>query len=386
MFGHRIKLFKLFGFEVRLDASWLFLAALIVWSLAIGVFPQTAPGLTATRYWWMGVAGAVGLFASIVLHELSHSLVANWYRLPMRGITLFIFGGVAEMGGEPESPKVEFLMAIAGPIASIVIGGICAFWANAASGRWPVEIVAVLSYLGWINLVLAAFNLIPAFPLDGGRILRSILWHFQKDLRSATRIASRIGWVFGFAMMAFGAWKFLNGNIVGGMWYFLIGMFLQRASRSSYQQVLLRQMLAGEPMQHYMKANPITVRPYISVREFVEDFIYRYHYRTFPVVTDSSEVVGCVGIHDVKKVPREEWDRHTVREIARPVTDANTIEPDADALRALTKMQDVGADGLLVTDHGRLLAIVSLRDLLKLLAAKLDLEGEWSGLPRGTHS
>jgi Zn-dependent protease/CBS domain-containing protein len=382
MFGHRLKLFKLFGFEIRLDPSWFFMAMLIVWSLAAGMFPGMVPGLPMQTYWWMGVAGALGLFGSIVFHELSHSLVAKHYHLPMRGITLFIFGGVAEMGGEPESPKVEFLMAIAGPIASIVMGTAFVLLARAGAETWAPALVGVIAYLGWINLVLAAFNMIPAFPLDGGRVLRSILWHFQGDVRRSTRIASRIGAGFGFALMVFGGWQLLQGRLIGGLWYFLIGMFLQQASRASYEQVLLRSALAGEPVQHFMKANPVTVPPYISVRDLVEDFIYRYHFRTFPVVADTGEVIGCVGTGDVKTIPREEWDRHTVREIARPVSETNMIEPGTDALDALAKMRNAGTNGLLVTDHGRLLAIVSMRDLLKLLAAKLDLEGDWSGLPR----
>lgn len=386
MLGHRLKLFKLFGFEVRLDPSWFFMAALIVWSLATGVFPNTTPGLPARDYWWMGVAGALGLFGSIVVHELCHSLVANRYHLPMHGITLFIFGGVAEMGGEPENPKVEFLMAIAGPIASIVLGFMFALLKGVGSDSLPRVAIGVISYLAWINMALAAFNLIPAFPLDGGRMLRSALWFFQGDLRRATRIAARIGSGFGLAMMLLGGWQLFSGNVIAGIWYFLIGMFLQQASQSSYKQVLLRSVLAGEPVQHFMKANPVTVRPYISIRELVDDFIYRYHFHMFPVVTESGEVVGCVGTSEVKQIPREEWDRHTVREIAKPVTAANTIAPETDALNALAKMRETGSSDLLVTDHGRLLAIVSMRDLMKLLAAKLDLEGDWSGLPRPASS
>jgi Zn-dependent protease/CBS domain-containing protein len=349
------------------------------------VFPETIPGLPSSRYWWMGVAGALGLFGSIVFHELSHSLVAKHYRLPMRGITLFIFGEVAEMGGEPESPKVEFLMAIAGPIASVVLGLGFTLLGHTAANIWPPALIGVLAYLGWINLVLAGFNMIPAFPLDGGRVLRSALWYLQHDVRRATRIASRIGVGFGFVLMGLGAWQFLQGHGIGGLWYFLIGMFLQQASRASYEQVLLRSALSGEPLEHFMKANPVTVSPYTSVRELVEDYIYRYHFRMFPVVTETGQVVGYVGASDVKQIPHEEWDSHTVGEIARPVTEANTIHPGTDALNALAKMREAGASGLLVTDHGRLLAIVSMRDLLKLLATKLDLEGDWSGLPRRAH-
>src|SRR5262249_38068483 len=163
----RIKLFKLFGFEVRLDASWLFIAVLIVWSLATGLFPSQYPMLSPGAYWWMAFVGALGLFGSIVFHEMCHSLVANHYQLPMKGITLLIFGGVAEMGGEPQSPKVEFLMALAGPVSSLVLGAMFYGLRMAGAGAWPTEIVGVLAYLSWINIVLALFNLVPAFPLDG---------------------------------------------------------------------------------------------------------------------------------------------------------------------------------------------------------------------------
>ena len=385
MFSRRITLFKVFGFAVRIDASWIFMAMLVIWSLAAGVFPSQYRGLAPTTYLWMGIIGAFGLFGSIVVHELCHSLVANHYKLPMRGITLFIFGGVAEMEGEPESPKVEFLMAIAGPLASVVIG--CVFWVvkNAGGGAWPTEVVGVVSYLSWINWILAAFNMIPAFPLDGGRVLRSALWYFQNDLRRATHTASRIGNGFAIALMIFAAYQLFNGNFVPAVWYFLIGMFLQNAARSSYEQVLLRSVLAGEPIEHFMKPNPVTVPPWISIRDFVDQYIYRYAFRMFPVVNASGEVAGCVSTSDVKRVPREEWDRHTVQEVAKPSSEANTVSPDTDALQALEKMRKAGASGLLVADHGRLLAIVSLKDLLKLLSAKVDLEGDWSGLPRQTN-
>jgi len=385
MFGKGFTLFKLFGFEVRLDASWFFIALLVVWSLATGVFPFQYSGLTMASYWWMGVAGALGLFISIVLHELSHSLVARFHNLKMNGITLFIFGGVAEMAGEPESPKVEFTMAIAGPIASIIIGLAFHLMRLAGGAVWPIQVLGVLAYLAWINFILAAFNLVPAFPLDGGRVLRSALWHFQGDLRRATRTASRIGTAFGFALMLFGVYQLFHGYMIGAIWYFLIGMFLKQASQRSYEQLLLRTMLAGEPVEHFMKANPVTVSPGMSIRELVNDYIYRYHYRMYPVVTDEGQVAGSVSTNDVKMVPREEWDRHTVREVTRPASEANTIGPDTDALKALAKMRESGSSGLMVTDHGRLLAIVSLKDLLRLLAAKLDLEGEWSGIPRGAN-
>jgi Zn-dependent protease/CBS domain-containing protein len=382
MFGKRITLFRVFGFEVRLDASWIVIASLLTWSLATAVFPSAVPGLDRRAYWWMGVAGALGLFGSIVVHELCHSLVANHYKLPMRGITLFIFGGVAEMGGEPQSPKVEFLMAIAGPAASIVIGLL--FHAiHAAAGGWPAALAGVVAYLGWINWVLAAFNLIPAFPLDGGRVLRAALWHFKGNLTRATRIASSIGSGFGFLLMAFALYQLLRGYLISALWYFLIGTFLRKASRTSYEQLVLKSALQGEPVRRFMRPDPVTVSPDLSLRQLVEDYLYRYDFKLYPVVTESQDLIGCVTASDIKHVPREEWDQHRVSEVVKPCAAENTISPDTDALKALTKIQQTGGGGLLVTDHNHLLAIVSPRDVLNFLAAKLELEGRRMALPYG---
>ncbi|MCK5276199.1 MAG: site-2 protease family protein, partial [Alphaproteobacteria bacterium] len=217
MFGRGIPLFRILGFQVKLDASWLILAVLVTWSLAAGYFPARYEGLSGPTYLWMGVAGALGLFASIVFHELSHSLVARRYGMQIRGITLFIFGGVAEMEDEPPTAKAEFLMAIAGPIASAVLSvsfNILGDFGVRMGMAAPVP--AVLGYLSFINMLLAAFNLVPAFPLDGGRMLRAVLWGWKGDLRWATRIAANAGASFGFALIAFGLFNIITGNLIGG--------------------------------------------------------------------------------------------------------------------------------------------------------------------------
>ena len=213
MFEHRVTLFKLFGFEVRVDASWLFLALLITWTLATGYFPYQQPHLRTADYWWMGIASALGLFVSIVLHECSHSVVARRFGLPMKGITLFIFGGVAEMGEEPPNAKTEFLMAIAGPITSIVLGGIFYVVYQIGKTVWPVPVTAVIAYLAGINWLLAAFNLIPAFPLDGGRVLRSALWYWRGNLGSATKVASQAGSAFGIILIVLGGVAVVGGQL-----------------------------------------------------------------------------------------------------------------------------------------------------------------------------
>lgn len=374
MFGSRITLFKLLGFEVRIDISWIIIAVLIVWSLAQGVFPLYDKTLSPLTYWLLGVGGAIGLFASIIFHELSHSLVARRFGLPMRGITLFIFGGVAEMDDEPSSPKAEFLMAIAGPLASIGIGALCLGLLSLIRGIWPRPSELILNYLGTINLILAAFNLLPAFPLDGGRVFRSLLWRWKGDVRWATRVASQVGSGFGLFLIFLGVFSVLGGGLVGGIWWALIGLFLRSASKMSYQNVLVRSALEGESVKRFMKTDPVTVSGDTTVDHLVEDFIYKYHYKMFPVINDSRPL-SCVSINDVKSVPREEWDHHTVKELAKPCSTDNTISMDEDAIKALTVMNKTGSSRLMVVDHGgKLIGMVAMRDLMRFLALKLDLD------------
>jgi Zn-dependent protease/CBS domain-containing protein len=375
MFGKRIKLFKMFGFEVGVDWSWIILAILVAWSLSVGLFPFRYKGLETQTYWLMGIVGALGLFFSIIFHEMCHSLVARNYGMPMKGITLFIFGGVAEMGEEPPNPKAEFMMAIIGPISSIAIGVV--FYGLYLLGRqngWSVSVNGIFQYLAYINGLLAIFNLVPAFPLDGGRVLRSILWGLKKNLRWATRISSGIGSGFGILLIALGVFQFLRGNFIGGMWWFLIGMFLRGAAKTSYQQLLLRRALEGEIVKRFMKTDPVTVTPSLSVAQLVEDYIYKYHYKMFPVVEDTDRLLGCVTTKQVREIPREAWNQRTVREIANRCSAENTIGSQVDAMKALSIMSKTGASRLMVTEGNRLLGIIALKDLLKFFALKVELE------------
>jgi Zn-dependent protease/CBS domain-containing protein len=376
MFGKRITLFQLFGFAVRMDISWLIIALLFTWSLAVGFFPFRYKNLSTATYWWMGVAGTAGLFISIVFHELWHSLVARRYGLPIKGITLFIFGGVAEMDDEPPSAKAEFLMAIAGPISSILLAlGFYGVFLFGQKNGLPDPVLGVTGYLGWINGLLAAFNLIPGFPLDGGRVLRSILWGIRGNLRWATRIASRIGWGFGTVLILLGIISVFRGGFISGLWWFLIGMFLQKAATMSYQQLLMRQALEGEPVRRFMKPNPVTVAPSLSVEQLVEDYIYKHHYKMFPVL-EGGRLIGYVSTREAKGIPRGDWPRHTVRELVKPCSADNTIGPEDDALRALSKMSRKDISRLLVVDGDKLVGIIALKDMLAFLSLKVELEGK----------
>ncbi len=374
MFGKPIKLFNLLGFEVRIDLSWIIIAALVVWSLSIGLFPYHYKDLPVQIYWVMGIFGALGLFLSIIFHEFCHSIVARRYGMPMKGITLFIFGGVAEMGDEPSSAKTEFMMAVVGPLSSVVIGLI--FFGISSQGtkwEWPKPLVGVLEYLAYINTMLAGFNLLPAFPLDGGRMLRSVLWGLKKNLRWATRVSSGIGSGFGILLILLAFLQFFKGNFVGGMWWFLIGMFLRNAARMSYQQLLMRKALEGEPVRRFMKADPVAVPPSTLVSQLVDDFVYKYHFKMFPVVEDSEKLVGCVTTKQITGIPREEWNRRTVSEIATTCSPENTIGPQADAMEAFSIMARTGASRLIVVEGDRVVGVITLKDLLKFLSLKVEL-------------
>ncbi len=241
--------------------------------------------------------------------------------------------------------------------------------------RLTAPVMGVLDYLSWINRLLAIFNLVPAFPLDGGRVLRSILWHVKGNLRRATRIASNFGTGFGYLLIFLGILAFMTGNLIGGLWWFLIGLFLKSSSQMSYQQLLIKKTFQGEPVSRIMNNEPVTVATYMSVREFVEDHVYRYHYKMFPVM-EHDKLVGCVTTRNVRDIPREEWDRHSIREIMQECSDLNSIAPDADAIQALTLMNKTGQSRLMVIDNGELAGVISMKDMLTFLSLKLELEDE----------
>lgn len=374
MFGKSYPLFKLLGFEVRLDLTWLILGVLVTWTLAQGLFPYYYADLKPHNYWAMGIAGALGLLLSIVFHEFSHSLVARRYGLPIKGITLFIFGGVAQMDEEPEEPKSEFLMAVAGPIASFVLAGaFFVLYRLGTAAEWVTPVTGVFFYLAYLNMVLAVFNLVPAFPLDGGRMLRAALWGWKADLQAATRSAARIGSGFGVFLIVLGLLSVLQGNFVGGMWWFLIGMFLRGAAQMSYQNVLMRRMLEGEPVRRFMQEHVVTVPPSLSLREFVEDFVYKFHFKMFPVVDDGS-LRGWISTRELSGVAKEEWDTRTVGELYEASTTENTVSPDTDAIEALSLLNRTGRSRIVVVENDKVVGILTLKDLMHFLSLKVDLD------------
>jgi len=384
MFGKRWPLFRLLGIPIYVDASWLIILGLLTLSLAGGFpgllrhfYPEAAADLSPADYWLMGLIAALTFFACIVLHELGHATVARSRGMPIRGITLFLFGGVAEIGEEPPSAATELLVALAGPAVSLVLTvlfGVLAWvgWMGYAGG-WSPPVVIVLAYLSIINGVVLAFNLVPAFPLDGGRVLRSILWGTTGNLRRATYWAALAGQAFSWVLIAWGCLQLLQGDVLGGIWMGLIGMFLNRAAQSSYQQVVIRQALQGEPVQRFMTPDPIVVPPSLDLQHLVEDYVYRFHRKSFPVQSNG-HLEGYVETQALAQIPRNEWDRHTVAEVMQRDLRPLMIPPSADAMEALGKMQRNGVSRLLVTEGDRLVGILSLKDLLRFLNLKLELE------------
>ena len=346
----------------------------MIWTFGAGVFPEAAPHLAGPTYWWMAVAATIGFFVSIVLHELSHSLVARRYGMPIRGITLFIFGGVAEMEGEPKSARGEFLMAAAGPLASFTLGAAFAFLYDLFPDP-SAAIPIVFWYLALVNATLALFNLVPAFPLDGGRMLRAGLWAWRGDFAWATRIAAGAGDMFGIFLIVAGAVSVIRGEFVMGMWRFLIGLFLRNAAAASYQELMVQRVLAGMAVQRLMVPKPIVVPPELSVADFIEDYVYRFHHRSFPVVREN-RLVGTVGTKEAVGLDRQSWPHTPVERVMISCAPDDLISPDADSIEALAQMRRSGKARLYVVSDGRLVGVLSLRDLLEVLTLKLEIEGD----------
>jgi Zn-dependent protease/CBS domain-containing protein len=377
MFGARWRLFRLVGIPIYLDLTWLVILLLIVGSL-YGRFQEDVKGLLWYEYVGMAVVTALAFFSCIVLHELGHATVARATGLPIRGITLFIFGGVAELSEEPKTAGGEFVMAIAGPVVSAVLGGaFLLLWAVGSSAGWPAAVLEVCWWLGTINWYLLAFNMVPAFPLDGGRVLRSILWGVTGNLRKSTRWASLLGRGFAWLFIAAGAVLlfFVPGGFFSGIWLAVIGLFLNNAAKGTYQQVLVREALGGEPVRRFMNPQPIVVPPGTDLRHFVEDYVYRYHRKTFPVGAEG-RIEGYVSTRMLSDMPRDEWAGHTVADVMERDWKALSIAPADDAMKALGKMQRTGLSRLLVVEGDQLVGIVSLKDLLRFLHLKLELEGD----------
>ncbi|HLV79470.1 MAG TPA: site-2 protease family protein [Chthonomonadaceae bacterium] len=385
-----LRIARIFGIDINIDWSWLIILALIVWELG-GVFRIYHPSWTAGLVWGTAVVAAILFFASVLAHELAHSVVAIAKGLPVKQILLFIFGGVSNIQREPTSAGDEFQIAIVGPLMSFVIGAVCLAigWVLGApkplaSGD-PLRVIAslgpaatILMWLGSINLALGIFNLIPGFPLDGGRVLRSILWAGTGNLRRATLwaagISHLVAWLFIFCgiLMIFGAEiPFFGTGLVGGFWLIFIGWFLNNAATASYRQVVIHDVLEGVPVARLMRPDVRSVPPDMPISTLVYDVLMRSDDRAFPVA-DGDRLLGLVGLQDVHKAAREAWETTPVREIMTPAAELEVATPEEAASDALNTLATSDIAQVPVLDHGHLVGVLRRRDVVKWLQMHAD--------------
>jgi Zn-dependent protease/CBS domain-containing protein len=364
-----ITLFRVAGIRISLDISWFIIFALVLLALSAGYFPRNFPGQEPQTYWIAGFVTTLLFFASVLIHELSHSLVAIRAGLEIPEITLFIFGGVSRLSQEPKDPVTELRIALVGPLSSFVLAAV--FWVlkTMLRGFEPSLIVAVLGYLAWINLALGVFNLIPGFPLDGGRVFRAIWWWKTGSLTRATKIASDIGKGFAVALMVLGGLQIFGGALISGLWLVFIGMFLRGMSVRGYEEVVIRQALEGVHVEEVMVRDVVSVPPNLTVAALVHDYILKYAYRGFPVV-ENGRVLGVVSIAAVKDVPPEEQPSTRVEEIMVPTSEAMLIGAKASLAEALVRMSRDGEERLLVASQGRLQGMVTKTGLLRFVQIK----------------
>jgi Zn-dependent protease/CBS domain-containing protein len=366
-----IQIARVIGIPIYLHFSWLVIFGLIVWTLSTGYFPAQSPDLPASSYWAKGLVASLLFFASIVLHELGHAVVARRHGLRTRSITLFIFGGVAQLEKDPRDGRAEVWIAAAGPVVSLTLAGL--FYACATLPLLGPSAVAVARYLALINLILALFNLVPAFPMDGGRLLRGALWGPVGKAR-ATRIASGAGTLFAFFLIFAGVFSLLRGDPLGGLWYILIGWFIKDASASSYQQVRLDEALRGVKVRDAMVEAVVTVPSTGSVAEAARELFLRTGYGGYPV-TRGDAVVGLLCLKDVLRLSAEEREATSVQGAMRPLTDALVTEPDAPLAVAIARMAQAGAARLLVMHGERLVGLLTTNGVIRRLKVREELQG-----------
>lgn len=369
MIGQSIRVGRIRGIEVGVHYSWFIIFFLITLSLTTR-FASEHPHWSLAEHYAVGIATSLLFFVSILLHELAHSLVALAKQIPVRSITLFVFGGVAQIAREPDRPLTEFQIAIAGPAASALLW--VGFGAAAALAGHRFEHVAALAgWLSSINLVLALFNLLPGFPLDGGRVFRAALWHFTGNLAKATRIAARAGQVVGYAFIVFGIWTGFTVNWFGGLWFAFIGWFLLNAAQESVLQVSVRSALTGLTAEDVMSSECATVAGDRSLGDLIEREVLRTGGRCF-LVSSNGRIEGLVTLHQVKTVPREQWSRTPIHAVMTPLERLRVVGPETAITEVLQMMERDDINQVPVTRSGRLLGLITREHLLRVIAAHLE--------------
>lgn len=370
-----IPLFRIAGIQIIIDYSWFIIFVLVAWSLSAGYLPSQFPDASTGTYWTAGLLATLLFFASILIHELSHSLVAIRSGIEIPSITLFIFGGVSRLSEEAKNPATEFKIAVVGPLSSFVLAGLFLGVGSLMASGSPKIVVVVFQYLALINLALGIFNLVPGFPLDGGRVLRAIWWWRTGSLTRATRVASDVGKGFAVVLMIMGGLEIFFGALLGGLWLLFIGMFLRGVAERGYQELVLQQSLDGVQVDEVMIQDVVSVPPDLSLRRLVDDYFLTHGYRAFPVVRDG-QPVGTVKVEDLKRVPKEQLDRATVEAVMSPMNDACRIAPDASLKDALKRMSENGLGRLIVMSGDRMEGMITKTGLLRLLQVRRILEAQ----------
>lgn len=385
---------RIFGINIYIDWSWIFIFLLVTWNLGAGVFPDLHPQWGTALIWGTAFIASLLFFASVLAHELAHSVVAKSQGIPVSNITLFLFGGVSNIQREPTSPTAEFVMAIVGPLTSLLLGVIFLFLSGTMATSLSVlsgdpagalaqlnPLSTLLLWLGPINILLGIFNLIPGFPLDGGRVLRSILWAITKNLQVATRWASWVGqvvaWVFIIAgiSMIFGiSIPFFGTGFISGLWLAFIGWFLNSAAVQSYRQLVIEDLLGGVSVMQLMRAHTPTVTSSLPVSALVHDHIMGTDERAFAVV-DNDRLVGLVCIEDVRKAQRAQWDTTTVNQIMTPLSQLVIATQSEDASKALNDLAGRDVNQLPVVEGGRLVGMLRRSDIIRWLQLHSELAG-----------
>jgi Zn-dependent protease/CBS domain-containing protein len=357
-----------FGIPIGLDYSWFLVIALLTSSLALNYFPSRFAGWSAAWYWVLGGVAALMLFVSVLLHEFGHSLVALAFHIPVRRIRLMFFGGVAEIGDEPSSAIAEFLIAIAGPVVSVALAG--GFYVtnailNVAGAPPPVS--ALLGYLALINLTLAVFNMIPGFPLDGGRVLRAVIWGLNGNMHRSTQIAVGVGRVIAFGMVGVGLWQMLTGSFSSGLWTIFIGFYLQQAGNAEMRSQAIRQLLVDRTVAQVMDQatgwNAASIPSNLSLQAVLDTYVLGFGKRSF-VVVEGGEPVGILTSSLIGNVPRHLWSSTMVEEAMTPLDTLDSVDPGTSLWRALLKMESGGLSQLPVIGDGQLLGLLRRDDVL----------------------
>ncbi len=350
--------------RIGLDYSWFVMFVLVVFMLARYFFPQNYEDMAAWEAWLLSVLAALLFFVSILLHEFAHALAARNRNVEISEIILFIFGGLAKMKKEPERARDEFVIAGAGPLCSFIIGLLFLGLAFLLEPFIREGLHGVFWYIGYINILLVIFNLVPGFPLDGGRMLRAAIWHYSGNLRKSTRIVSNMGQIFAFVLMFTGVMVIFGGGLIVGIVWIFVGMFLLQSAKSGYYMVAMREGLSGIPVGKIMTTNPSTVHPNVSIKNLVDEYFFKNRFSCFPVMRND-EFVGLVEINQVKAVDRDQWQYTRVSDVMTPRDALRTVKPDTDAYDVLMQMIDAGSGRLPVLENGELVGIISRKDIMQ---------------------